>query len=134
MPVELQVLVPALRLAEGNTLYIIGSGDGVNTTVTAKGGKAANGSNGGNGGNADFVYDSWMTSGTVVKVATAVAVLAQALAHAVAMAVLVATAVKVTIIQQTGKRMMAETVIMALTAILRKTWANSLLTRLLASL
>lgn len=53
-----------IELAEGNTLYIIGSGDGVNTTVTAKGGKAANGSNGGNGGNADFVYDSWMTSGT----------------------------------------------------------------------
>ena len=30
-----------IELAEGNTLYIIGSGDGVNTTVTAKGGKAA---------------------------------------------------------------------------------------------
>jgi len=53
-----------IELAEGNTLYIIGSGDGEHTTVTAKGGKAANGSNGGNGGNADFVYDSWMTSGT----------------------------------------------------------------------
>ncbi len=47
-----------IELAEGNTLYIIGSGDGENTTVTAKGGKAANGSNGGNGGNASGNYSS----------------------------------------------------------------------------
>ena len=38
-----------IELAEGNTLYIIGSGDGENTTVTAKGGKAANGVIGNNG-------------------------------------------------------------------------------------
>ena len=38
-----------IELAEGNTLYIIGSGDGENTTVTATGGKAANGVIGNNG-------------------------------------------------------------------------------------
>lgn len=46
-----------IELAEGNTLYIIGSGDGVNTTVTATGGKAANGSNGSNGDDAILEYD-----------------------------------------------------------------------------
>ena len=52
-----------IELAEGNTLYIIGSGDGVNTTVTAKGGKAANGSNGAKGENASFSYDTWIKTG-----------------------------------------------------------------------
>ena len=39
-----------IELAEGNTLYIIGGGNGA--TVTATGGNAANGGNGGNGNNA----------------------------------------------------------------------------------
>jgi len=46
-----------IELAEGNTLYIIGSGDGENTTVTAKGGKAANGVIGNNGYDAYLEYD-----------------------------------------------------------------------------
>ena len=46
-----------IELAEGNTLYIIGSGDGVNTTVTATGGKAANGVIGNNGYDAYLEYD-----------------------------------------------------------------------------
>lgn len=40
-----------IELAEGNTLYIIGGGNGA--TVTATGGNAANG---GNGGNGDDIY------------------------------------------------------------------------------
>ena len=40
-----------IELTEGNTLYIIGGGNGA--TVTATGGKAANG---GNGGNGDDIY------------------------------------------------------------------------------
>lgn len=53
-----------IELSEGNTLYIIGSGDGAGgTTVTARGGNAANGGNGGNGGNAAFLYDKWIEVG-----------------------------------------------------------------------
>ena len=54
-----------IELAEGNTLYIIGSGDGENTTVTAKGGKAANGVIGNNGYDAYLEYDEkiWPGSG-----------------------------------------------------------------------
>jgi len=53
-----------IELAEGNTLYIIGSGDGVNTTVTAKGGKAANGVIGNNGYDAYLEYDEKILPGS----------------------------------------------------------------------
>ena len=53
-----------IELAEGNTLYIIGSGDGVNTTVTAKGGKAANGVIGNNGYDAYLEYDKKILPGS----------------------------------------------------------------------
>ncbi|MBQ8701928.1 MAG: hypothetical protein IJ549_04110 [Prevotella sp.] len=64
-----------IELANGNKLYIIGSGAtstdptsyDVETygpsTVNAIGGNAANGSNGGRGGNAGFSYDSWIATG-----------------------------------------------------------------------
>ena len=45
-----------IELSSGNTLYLIGGGNG--TTVTAIGGNAANGGNGGNGGNASGNYSS----------------------------------------------------------------------------
>lgn len=41
-----------IELSEGNTLYLIGGGNGA--SVTATGGNAANGANGGTGGNAGF--------------------------------------------------------------------------------
>ncbi len=44
-----------IELAEGNTLYIIGGGNGA--TVTATGGSAANGGNGASGVNATLEYD-----------------------------------------------------------------------------
>ena len=44
-----------IELAEGNTLYIIGGGNGA--TVTATGGNAANGGNGASGVNATLEYD-----------------------------------------------------------------------------
>ena len=47
-----------IELPSGNTLYIIGGG-----TVTATGGNAANGGNGAAGTDADFVYDSWTSTG-----------------------------------------------------------------------
>ncbi|MBQ8154328.1 MAG: hypothetical protein IJ069_11785 [Prevotella sp.] len=50
-----------IELAEGNTLYIIGGGNGA--TVTATGGNAANGGNGGTGSDATGVYCSSVTSG-----------------------------------------------------------------------
>ena len=53
-----------IELAEGNTLYIIGSGDGENTTVTAKGGKAANGVIGNNGYDAYLEYDKKILPGS----------------------------------------------------------------------
>lgn len=53
-----------IELAEGNTLYIIGSGDGENTTVTAKGGKAANGVIGNNGYDAYLEYDEKILPGS----------------------------------------------------------------------
>ena len=53
-----------IELAEGNTLYIIGSGDGVHTTVTATGGKAANGVIGNNGYNASLDYDDEILPGS----------------------------------------------------------------------
>ena len=53
-----------IELAEGNTLYIIGSGDGVNTTVTATGGKAANGVIGNNGYDAYLEYDEKILPGS----------------------------------------------------------------------
>ena len=52
-----------IELAEGNTLYIIGSGDGENTTVTATGGNAANGGNGDNGTDATGSSGSWTRTG-----------------------------------------------------------------------
>ena len=53
-----------IELTEGNTLYIIGGGNGA--TVTATGGNAANGGNGGNGQNA-YIIDGWDTcSGVAV--------------------------------------------------------------------
>lgn len=51
-----------IELATGNTLYIIGSGDG-STTVTATGGNAANGSKGGDGTDATG-NSSWLKTGT----------------------------------------------------------------------
>ena len=45
-----------IELSEGNTLYIIGGGEGA--SVTAIGGNAANGRNGGDGGNATGNYSS----------------------------------------------------------------------------
>ena len=41
-----------IELSEGNTLYLIGGGNGA--SVEAKGGNAANGANGGTGGNAGY--------------------------------------------------------------------------------
>lgn len=53
-----------IELAEGNTLYIIGGGNGA--TVTATGGNAANGGNGGNGQDAAII-GGWDTcSGVAV--------------------------------------------------------------------
>ena len=53
-----------IELAAGNTLYIIGAGDGLGgTTVTAIGGNAANGSKGGDGTDATG-NSSWLQTGT----------------------------------------------------------------------
>ena len=51
-----------IELTEGNTLYIIGGGNGA--TVTATGGNAANGGNGGNGVNATLEYDEKILPGS----------------------------------------------------------------------
>ena len=50
-----------IELSEGNTLYIIGGGEGA--YVEAIGGNAENGRNGADGGNADYSYDSWIRTG-----------------------------------------------------------------------
>ena len=51
-----------IELTEGNTLYIIGGGNGA--TVTAKGGNAANGGNGARGVNATLEYDEKILPGS----------------------------------------------------------------------